>query len=305
MRSTGRILSVPVGDALLGRVVNPLGEPIDGKGPLGDDRATAASRSRRPGIVSRQPVSEPLQTGIKVIDAMTPDRPRPARAHHRRPQDRQDDRSRSTRSSTSAAQGVKCIYVAIGQKGSTIAQTVATLAEHGALEYTVVVAAPASEPAPFKYLAPYAGCAMGQHWMENGEHALDRLRRPLQAGRGLPPDLAAAAPSARPRGLSRRRLLPPQPPARAGGEALRRDRRRLAHGAADHRDQGRRHLRLHPDQRDLDHRRPDLPRDRPLLLRGPAGDQRRQLGLPGRRRRADQGDEVGRRHAEDRPGPVP
>ena len=88
------------------------------------------------------------------------------------------------------------------------------------MEYTVVVNAPASEPAPFKYLAPYAGCAMGQHWMENGEHALDRLRRPVQAGRGLPAAVAAAAPAARARGLSRRRVLPAQPPARAGGQAV-------------------------------------------------------------------------------------
>ena len=91
-------------------------------------------------------------------------------------------------------QGVKCIYVAIGQKGSTVAQTVDTLADHGAMEYTVVVAAPASDPAPFKYLAPYAGCAMGQHWMEQRRARPDRLRRPLQAGRGLPPAVAPAAP---------------------------------------------------------------------------------------------------------------
>ncbi len=170
VRSTGTILSVPVGDALLGRVVNPLGEPIDGNGQL------AATTMRRveiqaPGIVDRQPVTEPLQTGIKVIDAITP---------IGRGQRELIIGDRKTGKTTIAVdaiinqrgKGVKCIYVAIGQKGSTVAQIVSTLAEYGALEYTVVVAAAASEPAPFQYLAPYAGCAMGQHWMENGEHAL-------------------------------------------------------------------------------------------------------------------------------------
>ena len=186
VRSTGRILSVPVGDALLGRVVNPLGEPIDGKGPLG---ATVDRRLeiQAPGIVPRQPVSEPLQTGIKVIDAMTP---------IGRGQRELIIGDRKTGKTTIAIDtiinqrdaGVKCIYVAVGQKGSTISQTVATLAEYGALPYTVIVAAPASEPAPFKYLAPYAGCAIGQHWMENGEHALvvyDDLSKQAEAYRQL------------------------------------------------------------------------------------------------------------------------
>jgi F-type H+-transporting ATPase subunit alpha len=186
VRSTGRILSVPVGDALLGRVVNPLGEPIDGKGPLG---ATIDRRLeiQAPGIVSRQPVFEPLQTGIKVIDAMTP---------IGRGQRELIIGDRKTGKTTIATDtiinqrgaGVKCIYVAIGQKGSTISQTVATFAEHGAMAYTVVVAAPASEPAPFKYLAPYAGCAMGQHGMENGEHALvvyDDLSKQAEAYRQI------------------------------------------------------------------------------------------------------------------------
>jgi len=186
VRATGRILSVPVGDGLLGRVVNPLGEPIDGKG------AIAATETRRlevqaPGIVDRKPVSEPMQTGIKAIDSMTP---------VGRGQRELIIGDRKTGKTTVAidtiinqkGQGVKCIYVAIGQKGSSVAQTVAVLAQYGALEYTVVVAAPASEPAPFKYLAPYAGCAMGQHWMENGEHALivyDDLSKQAEAYRQL------------------------------------------------------------------------------------------------------------------------
>ncbi len=186
VRSTGRILSVPVGDGLLGRVVNPLGLPIDGKGPLG---ATELRRLeiQAPGIVNRQPVTQPLQTGIKVIDTIVP---------IGRGQRELIIGDRKTGKTTVAVdaiinqrgQGVKCIYVAIGQKGSTIAQIVATLEEFGALEYTVVVAAPASEPAPFKYLAPYSGCAMGQHWMENSEHALvvyDDLSKQADAYRQL------------------------------------------------------------------------------------------------------------------------
>jgi F-type H+-transporting ATPase subunit alpha len=186
VKATGRILSVPVGDALLGRVVNPLGEPIDGRG------AIEASEERRlevqaPGVMDRQPVGEPLQTGIKAIDAMTP---------IGRGQRELIIGDRKTGKTTvaidtilnQAGQGVKCIYVAIGQKGSTVAQTVDVLREHGALEYTVVVNAPASEPAPFKYLAPYAGCAMGQHWMDNGEAALivyDDLSKQAEAYRQL------------------------------------------------------------------------------------------------------------------------
>ncbi len=186
VKATGRILSVPVGDALLGRVVNSLGEAIDGKGPI------VSSQTRRlevqaPGIVSRQPVGEPLQTGIKAIDSMTP---------IGRGQRELIIGDRKTGKTSVAldtiinqrGENVKCIYVAIGQKGSTVAQAVATLEEFGAMEYTVVVSAPASESAPFKYLAPYAGCAMGQHWMENGEHALivyDDLSKQADAYRQL------------------------------------------------------------------------------------------------------------------------
>jgi F-type H+-transporting ATPase subunit alpha len=186
VRSTGRILSVPVGDAMLGRVVDPLGQPIDGKGPI-EGTEDRRLEIQAPGIVGRQPVKEPLQTGIKVIDAITP---------IGRGQRELIIGDRKTGKTTIAVDaiinqrgtGVKCIYVAIGQKGSTVAQIVSTLEEHGALEYTVVVAAPASEPAPFKYLAPYSGCAMGQHWMENGDHALvvyDDLSKQAEAYRQL------------------------------------------------------------------------------------------------------------------------
>jgi F-type H+-transporting ATPase subunit alpha len=186
VRATGRILSVPVGDAMLGRVVNALGEPIDGKG------AIVGAELRRmeiqaPGITGRQPVHEPLQTGIKSIDAMTP---------IGRGQRQLVIGDRKTGKTTvcidtilnQRGQGVKCIYVAVGLKAATVAQTVNTLREHGALDYTVVVVAAASDPAPFKYLVPYAGCAMGQHWMDNGEHALivyDDLSKQAEAYRQL------------------------------------------------------------------------------------------------------------------------
>src|SRR5215216_3145456 len=184
VKSTGRILSVPVGDGVIGRVVNALGEPVDGKGDL---IGTELRRMeiQAPGIMGRQPVSQPLQTGIKAIDAMTP---------IGRGQRELIIGDRKTGKSTIAVdtilnqrgQGVKCIYVAIGQKGSTVAQTVETLRQNGAMDYTVVVTAPAADPAPFKYLAPYAGCAMGQHWMEQGEHALivyDDLSKQAEAYR--------------------------------------------------------------------------------------------------------------------------
>ena len=177
---------MPVGDAMLGRVVNALGDPIDGKG------AITGAQSRRmevqaPGITGRKPVHEPMQTGIKAIDSLIP---------VGRGQRELIIGDRKTGKTTIAIDtiinqkglGVKCIYVAIGQKASTVAQTVATLEEFGALEYTVVVVAPASDPAPFKYLAPYAGCAVGQHWMDNGEHALvvyDDLSKQAEAYRQM------------------------------------------------------------------------------------------------------------------------
>ncbi len=170
VKATGRILSVPVGDPLIGRVVDALGQPIDGKGPI-SGTTVRRLEVQAPGIVGRKPVHEPLQTGIKAIDAMTP---------VGRGQRELIIGDRKTGKTTVAidtilnqkGQGVKCIYVAIGQKGSSVAQTVATLEERGAMEYTVVVNAPAADGAVFKYLAAYSGCAMGQHWMENGEHAL-------------------------------------------------------------------------------------------------------------------------------------
>ena len=200
---------------------------------------------------------------------------------------------------------VICIYNAIGQKQSTIAQVVRTLEEAGAMEYTIVVAAGASDPAPLLYISPYSACTMGEFFRDSGRHALVRLRRPLEARAGVSRDLAAAAPSARPRSVSRRRLLPALAPARARREVEQGERRRIADGAADHRDAGRRPLGLHPDQRHLDHRRPDLPRERPVPPGRASGDQRRQLGLARRRFGAGQGDAPGRRLAAARPRAVP
>src|SRR5271155_815166 len=186
VRATGRILNMPAGDALLGRVVNALGEPIDGKGPLVNPKERRME-IQAPGITGRQPVSEPLQTGIKAIDAMTP---------VGRGQRELIIGDRKTGKTTVAidtilnqkGQGVKCIYVAVGQKNSSVAQTVKVLEDFGALEYTVVVVASAGDPAPFKFLAPYAGCAIGQEWMENSEHALvvyDDLSKQAEAYRQI------------------------------------------------------------------------------------------------------------------------
>ena len=186
VRATGRILNMPVGDGLLGRVVNAIGEPIDGKGPLVNPKQRRME-IQAPGITGRQPVSEPLQTGIKAIDAMTP---------VGRGQRELIIGDRKTGKTTVAidtilnqkGQGVKCIYVAIGQKNSSVAQTVKVLEDFGALEYTVVVVASAGDPAPFKFLATYAGCAIGQEWMDSGEHALvvyDDLSKQAEAYRQI------------------------------------------------------------------------------------------------------------------------
>ncbi len=175
VKQTGRILSVGVGDELLGRVVDALGEPIDGKGAIRPS-ARRPLEVQAPGVTARQPVKEPLQTGIKAIDAMTP----VGRGQRQLIiGDRQTGKTAiaidaiiNQRELWGTKDEVKCVYVAVGQKASTVAEVVAALESAGAMEYTVVVNAPASAPAPFQYLAPYTGCAIGQHWMENGQHSL-------------------------------------------------------------------------------------------------------------------------------------
>src|SRR4051812_8330625 len=170
VKRTGRLLEVPVGDALLGRIVDPLGTPLDGKGDIDTDQ-TRPAEFKAPGVVQRQPVKEPMLTGIKAIDAMT---------NVGRGQreliigDRQTGKSSICLDTIINNKGsdVVCIYVAVGQRMSTVVDVAAQLEDAGALEHTIIVAAPADEAAPIKYLAPYAGCAMGEHFLYNGGHAL-------------------------------------------------------------------------------------------------------------------------------------
>ena len=194
VRRTGEVLSVPVGDGFLGRVVGPLGEPLDGKGPIADTELRPLE-VQAPSVVQRQKVNEPLQTGIKAIDAMTPI------GRGQRELiigDRQTGKTaiaidtiinqKGNWESGDTARQVKCIYVAIGQKGSTIAQIRQSLEDAGALEYTTIVAAPASDPAGYKYIAPYTGSAIGQHWMYAGQHVLiifDDLTKQAEAYRAV------------------------------------------------------------------------------------------------------------------------
>ncbi len=170
VKTTGRVVEVPVGDAMVGRVVNALGQPIDGKGPIQTDKYREIERVAS-GVISRKSVDTPLQTGIKAIDSMIPI------GRGQRELiigDRQTGKTAIAIDTiiNQKGQGVKCIYVAIGQKASTVASIVNTLEEFGAMAYTTVVASTASELAPLQYIAPYAGCAIGEEWMENGEDVL-------------------------------------------------------------------------------------------------------------------------------------
>ena len=170
VKTTGRVVEVPVGDAMLGRVVNALGQPIDGKGPIETNKYRQIERVAS-GVISRKSVDTPLQTGLKAIDSMVPI------GRGQRELiigDRQTGKTAIAIDTiiNQKGQGVKCIYVAIGQKASTVAALVKTLEEFGAMSYTTVVASTASELAPLQYIAPYAGCAIGEEWMENGEDVL-------------------------------------------------------------------------------------------------------------------------------------
>lgn len=170
VKTTGRVVEVPVGDAMLGRVVNALGQPIDGKGPIDSKKYRQIERVAS-GVISRKSVDTPLQTGIKAIDAMVPI------GRGQRELiigDRQTGKTAIAMDTiiNQKGQGVKCIYVAIGQKASTVAALVKTLEEHGAMDYTTIVASTASELAPLQYIAPYSGCAIGEEWMEQGQDVL-------------------------------------------------------------------------------------------------------------------------------------
>ncbi len=170
VKTTGRVVEVPVGDGMLGRVVNALGQPIDGKGPIKSDKTRPIERVAS-GVISRKSVDTPLQTGIKAIDAMVPI------GRGQRELiigDRQTGKTAIAIDTiiNQKGQGVNCIYVAIGQKASTVANIVKSLTEYGAMDYTTVVASTASELAPLQYIAPYAGCAIGEEWMESGKDVL-------------------------------------------------------------------------------------------------------------------------------------
>jgi F-type H+-transporting ATPase subunit alpha len=186
VRRTGEVMSVPVGEALLGRVVDPLGQPLDGLGPM-EATERRPLEFKAPGVIERQPVKEPLQTGVKAIDSMTP---------IGRGQRQLIIGDRSTGKTAIAVDtiinqrggDVICIYVAVGQKGSTVAQVVEKLRDAGAMDYTIVVSAPAHEAAPIKWMAPFAACAMGEHFMYGGKHALviyDDLSKHADAYRQL------------------------------------------------------------------------------------------------------------------------
>ncbi|HEB13211.1 MAG TPA: F0F1 ATP synthase subunit alpha, partial [Actinobacteria bacterium] len=184
VKSTGKIVQVPVGEELVGRVVNPLGQPLDGKGPI-NAKAFRPVEWRAPGVIDRQPVKQPMQTGIKAIDSMIPI------GRGQRELiigDRQTGKTAIALDTIINQKGgdVICIYVAIGQKASTVAQVVKVLSDYGAMDYTIVVTASASSPAPLQFLAPYSGCAMGEHFTYNNGHALcvyDDLSKHAQAYR--------------------------------------------------------------------------------------------------------------------------
>src|SRR6187431_3187046 len=167
VKRTGHLLDIPVGEALLGRIVDPLGKPLDGKGAI-ETTETRPAEFKAPGVVQRQPVTVPVQTGLKAIDAMIPI------GRGQRELiigDRQTGKTAIALDTiiNQKGQDVICIYVAIGQKNSTIAQVVASLESHGAMAYTIVVAAAAAEPATLQYIAPYAGCAMGEYFRDRGK----------------------------------------------------------------------------------------------------------------------------------------
>ena len=311
VRRTGEVLSVPVGDGYLGRVVDPLGNPIDGLGEIKTE-GRRILEAQAPDVMHRHPVDEPMSTGLKAIDAMTPigrgqrqliigDRQTGKTAIAI---DTIINQKRNWESGDPKKQ-VRCIYVAIGQKGSTIASVKQSLEESGAMEYTTIVASPASDSAGFKYIAPYTGSAIGQHWMYNGKHVLivfDDLSKQAEAYRSIS-------------------LLLRRPPGREAypGDVFYLHSRLLERcakvsddlgggsmtGPADRRNQGKRRVRLHSDQRDFHHRRSDLPAVRPVQREPASGCRRRYLRVPSRWRGTDQGVEEGLRYAEDLLGPVP
>ena len=295
VKRTSRLLEIPVGDALLGRIIDPLGRPLDGKGDINLEETRPGrvqGPGRRPAPAGEGAAADRHQ-GDRRDD---PDRPRPARADHRRPPDRQDgDRDRHDHQQQGLRRrlDLRRDRAAHGHRGRRRADARGGRrdGQHDHRRRGRRRGRPDQVPRPVR------GRGDRRVLPLQGRARADDLRRPDQARLRLPPDVAAAAPPAGSRGLPGRRLLPAQPPARARLQAVGRARRRLADVAADHRDAGRRRVGLHPDERDLDHRRADLPRAEAVLLGRAPGDQRRHLGVARRRQRADRADEEGRRAA--------
>ncbi len=311
VKRTGSIVDVPVGKELLGRVVDALGNPIDGKGPIRTERRSRVD-VKAPGIIPRKSVNEPMATGLKAVDALIPI------GRGQRELiigDRQTGKTavaldailnqKSVNQGTDEGQKLYCVYVAVGQKRSTVAQLVKVLEEQGAMDYSIVVAATASDPAPMQFLAPFAGCTMGEYFRDNGMHALivyDDLSKQAVAYRQMS-------------------LLLRRPPGREAypGDVFYLHSRLLERAAKLNDSQGNGSLTALPvvetqandvsayipDQRDLDHGRADLPRDRPVLPGHPPGRERGPFGVARRLRGADQGDEEGRGQDQGRARAVP
>ena len=302
VRRTGQVASVPVGDALIGRIVDPLGNPLDGGAPI-ETTERRPLEFKAPGVVDRQPVHEPLQTGLKAIDSMVP---------IGRGQRELIIGDRSTGKTAilvdtilnQRGQDMICIYVAIGQKASTVAQVYERLRDEGAMDYTIIVSASAAEAAPIKWMAPFAGAAMGEHFLFDGRHAVcmyDDLSKHADAYRQMS-------------------LLLRRPPGREAypGDVFYLHSRLLERAVKLSDELGGGSLTALPvietQAGDISAYIPtnvisitdgQIFLETDLLLRRPPGDQRRRLGLPGRRERADEGDEEGRRPAAPRPRPVP
>ena len=302
VKRTGRVVSVPVGEKLIGRVVNALGEPIDGKGAI-EAEGYRPIEAPAPGIIERQHVSRPLQTGIKAIDSMIPI------GRGQRELIIGDRQTGKTTIATDTILNQKgknciCIYVAIGQKRSTVAQVVDSLTAGGAMDYTIVVSATASELAPMQYIAPYAGCAMGEHFMHQGKDVLviyDDLSKHAVAYRAI--SLLIRRPPGREAYPGDVFYL--HSPVGAGSAAVPGAGRRFADGSAHHRNPGRRRVCLHSHQRHFHHRRPDFPGVGAVQFRRYARCEPRYLRVPCGRRCPDQGHEEGLRLFEAALLPVP
>ena len=291
VRRTGAIASIEVGEGLLGRVINVLAKPIDGKGPIEGDKLRLPLERKAPGVIFRQPVNQPLQTGLKAIDSMIPI------GRGQRELiigDRQIGKTAiavdtiiNQRAGYEAGKPVYCIYVAIGQKASTVAALVNKLEESGALPYTIVVAATAADSASMRYYAPFAGAAIGEYFRDTGRDALviyDDLSKHAVAYREI--SLILKRPSGReayPGDIFylHSRLL--ERAAKINTAQAHRQGRRLADGIAHHRDPGRRRERLYPHQRDFDYRRSDLSGVSPVQLGYPPGRERGYLSIACRR----------------------